>query len=48
MKKYRISYHENGVQKSHTIYAKDRDDALKKAWSMVDADDVYVSEVDGT
>lgn len=46
MKKYRISYYSDGVKHSRIIEAKNRDEALKKAWSLVDADDLYVSEVE--
>ena len=45
MKKYRISYYSDGVKHSRIIEAKNKEDALDKAWSLVDADDVYVSEV---
>lgn len=46
MKKYRITYYSDGVKYSKTIEAKNKDDALRKAWSLIDADDVYVSEVE--
>lgn len=46
MKQFKITYHENGVTKYLTISAKDRQDAYNKAWRMIDADDIYVSEVE--
>ena len=45
MKKYRISYYSDGVKHSRIIEAENKDEALSKAWSLIDADDVYVSEV---
>lgn len=45
MKKYKITYYTDGVKKTLIVEAKDKDDALQKAWSLVDADSVYVSEV---
>lgn len=45
MKKYKITYYADGVKKSLTVTAKSKDEALQKAWSLTDADDVYVSEV---
>lgn len=47
MKKYRISYYVDGIKHSRIIEAKSKDDALNEAWSLIDADDVYVSEVMG-
>lgn len=49
MKKYKITYYSGGVQRTAIIEAESRREALQKAWSMFDADDIYVSEVsDGT
>lgn len=45
MKSYRITYYEEGVQHSQIIQASTKEEALSKAWSLVDADDLYVSEV---
>lgn len=45
MKKYKISYYSNGVNHTRIIEAKSKDDALNKAWGLIDADDIYVSEV---
>jgi hypothetical protein len=46
MKKYKITYYADGVKHSQIIEARNKDDALKIAWSLVDADSVYISEVD--
>ena len=46
MKKYLITYYALGVQHSLRLTAKNYDDALSKAWAMVDADDLYVSEIE--
>ena len=45
MKQFRVSYYEDDVQRSFIVYARDRDEALQIAWSRVDADSVYVSEI---
>lgn len=45
MKQYKVSYYEDGVKHSFIISATNKYDALTKAWSMVDVDDVSVSEV---
>ena len=45
MKKYKITYYADGVQHSRTIEAENKEEALGKAWSLIDADDVHVSEV---
>ena len=45
MNQFSVTYYEGGVRKSRIIEAKSRDEALRKAWSLIDADDVYVSEV---
>jgi hypothetical protein len=46
MNKYRVSYYSDGVKHSFTVTANSKDEALQKAWCLVDADDVYVSEVE--
>lgn len=47
MKKYNITYYKDGVQHSTTITARNRREALQKAWSMFNADDLYIiSEVE--
>ncbi len=46
MKKFKITYHECGVTKYLYINARNKDEATAKAWRMVDADDIYVSEVE--
>lgn len=46
MKTYSISWHENGVSKSFTLQACDADEAKQIAWSRVDADDIYVEEIE--
>lgn len=45
MRKYRVVYYTDGVRKSMIITANNKDEALQKAWSLVDADDLCVSEV---
>lgn len=45
MKKYKITYYRDGIQHTAIVEARSRREALQKAWSMVDTDDVYVSEV---
>ena len=45
MKQFRVSYYEDGVKHSFIINARNRDEALQIAWSRVDADSVYVSEI---
>lgn len=45
MKKYKITYYKDGVKHSVIIEASHKGEALRKAWSLVDADDIYVSEV---
>lgn len=46
MKKYNITYYKDGVQHTVTITARNRREALQKAWSMFNADDLYISEVE--
>lgn len=46
MKKYNITYYKDGVQHTVTITARNRREALQKAWSMFDTDDLYISEVE--
>lgn len=46
MNKYRITYHKDGVQHTETITARNRREALQKAWAMFDTDDLYISEVE--
>lgn len=46
MKQFKITYHENGVTKYLIISAKNKDEATNKAWRMIDADDIYVNEVE--
>lgn len=43
MKKYEITWYENGIKHSRIIEARNRGVALEIAWSF--AEDVYVSEV---
>lgn len=45
MKKYKIIFYENGIQHSTTITARNRREALQKACTMFDTDDLYISEV---
>lgn len=46
MKKYNVTYYKDGeLQHTETINARNRREALQKAWSMFDVDDVYISEV---
>lgn len=45
MRKYRVSWYEDGIQHSKIIEAKSRREALQIAWSLCDSDDIYVSEV---
>lgn len=44
-KKYKITYYIDGVQHTKIIEAVNRDEAMKIAWSIIDADDLCVSEV---
>ena len=46
MKRFKITYHENGVTKYLYIYADNKADAENRAWGIVDADDIYVSEAE--
>ena len=46
MKKYDVNYYKYGVQQTLTITARNRREALKKAWSMLDTEDFYISEVE--
>ena len=45
MKKYRLTFYEDGVQKTQIVTANSSDEALRKGWCMFDADDMYVSEI---
>ena len=45
MADYKITVYENGTQKSMIITASSREDAKQTAWSIFDADDIYVEEV---
>lgn len=45
MNRYEITWYENGTKHSRIITARNRREALQIAWSLVDTDDVYVSEV---
>jgi hypothetical protein len=44
-KKYKITYREDGVSKSFTVWASSKAEAEQKAWSQVDADSVWVTEL---
>ena len=44
-KQYKVSYTEDGVQKSFIVVADSKSEAIALAWERVDADDVYVDEV---
>ena len=47
MNKYRIIFYEKGVQHTATVTARNRREALQKAWSMFNVDDLYIiSEVE--
>lgn len=46
MKKYNVTYYKYGVQQTVTITARNRREAMQKAWSMCDTDDLYISEVE--
>lgn len=46
MKKYNITFYKDGVQHTEIITARNRREALQKAWSMFDTDDLYISEVE--
>jgi hypothetical protein len=43
---WRVSYYEGGVKKSFTVQAETRQQAEYRAWSQVDADSLWVTEVD--
>ena len=45
-KTYEVTYHEDGVQKKFTVQAYSNAEAEHIAWSRVDADSLYVTEVD--
>lgn len=45
MNQFSVTFYEDGVRTSRIIEAKSRDEALRIAWSLIDADDVYVNEV---
>lgn len=45
MKRYEISFYEGGVKHSRIVTARSRDEALKIAWSLTDAESVNVEEV---
>jgi hypothetical protein len=45
-KKYKITYREDGVSKSFTVLASSKAEAEQKAWSQVDADSVWVTELE--
>jgi hypothetical protein len=44
-KQYKITYREDGVSKSFTVWASSKAEAEQKAWSQVDADSVWVTEL---
>ena len=46
MKEYKITYYDDETQKSFIVTAESKDEALQKAWSIVDSESVYVSEVE--
>ena len=46
MNRYRITYYKDGVQHTAVVAAKNRREALQKAWSLFDTDDLYISEVE--
>lgn len=45
-KNYEVTYYEDGVRKSFTVAANSKSEAEDLAWYKVDADSVYVSELD--
>lgn len=45
-KQYKITYREDGVSKSFTVWASSKVEAEQKAWSKVDADSVWVTELE--
>lgn len=44
-KTYEITYTEDGVKKSFTVQAGSKAEATQIGWATVDADDIYVDEV---
>lgn len=44
-KKYKVTYYDDGVQKSFEISATNKLDAERIAWSKVEADSLYVTEM---
>jgi hypothetical protein len=42
-KKYKITYREDGISKSFTVWASSKAEAEQKAWSQVDTDSVWVT-----
>lgn len=45
LRKYKISYYIYGVKHCRFIEATNEKEALNKAWSLIDAEDIYISEV---
>lgn len=43
---YKVTYYEDGVQKTFTVQADSRKQAEYRAWSQVDADSLWVTEVE--
>lgn len=46
LKTYEVTYYEDGVKKTFTVQASRRSEAESIAWSRVDADSLYVTELD--
>ena len=44
-KKYKLTARCGGRSQVEYVWAPDRDTALRLAWEMFDADDIYVEEV---
>jgi hypothetical protein len=44
-KNYEVTYYDGGVKQSFTVSAKCRSEAEQIAWSKVDADSLYVTEL---
>lgn len=45
LKEYQAVIYEDDIKSTHTIWANSKEDALRIAWELYDADDIYVVEV---
>ena len=45
MRKYRITWYENGVKRTKIVEARNRREAFQLAYELTDSEDIFITEV---